>query len=917
MRRSVLFIVIAFFFNLAGSIPQKLNVPLERLTTEDGLSHSFAICIHQDRNGFMWFGTIDGLNKFDGYGFKVYKKDPTATNSISNNSVYAIFEDTEGVLWLGTKNGLNLFDVEKEAFFLLPFSEGLWVMSICEDNSGLFWIGTFGGGLIQFSFDPLTKEVTILNTYHRHWDRPLKEDLAANSIYRVYQDKAGLLWIGTVNGFNIFNPATEEFIRHGYAYDNGDSIRLESVMSFYEDVDGGMWIGTTHGLHKYRKDQDTFRSYQHDPSDSGSIMGNRVYSIQEDRNGEIWITSDNGGLMRYDRENDHFIQFQYALDNKHCIDFFEDDASTYWVVTALGGIFRYDGRRLKFRHYSPSLYNSQKVGENLVTSMCEDKAGRIWVGIQNGGISVLQPTSNNAGLREVAHYLNDPEDKSSVSHNSVRQVYEDRAGTIWVTTSGGGLNKVIEGQNAVTNKFMAYRWQKDDTTSISNDWVESIFQDSYGLYWIAIGNGLNLFNPETETFKCFCHNADDSGSISDNAVTCMNEDESGTLWIGTERGGLNRYNRHQMSFFAYRNEPANQQSLSDNHVTIIFTDHNGTLWIGTHCGLNRFNVKDSTFTRFLDSDGLGDNFICGILEDEHGYLWISTHNGLSKFDPVTEAFFNFDMSDGLQSKDFALLSCMRGRDGEMYFGGINGFNVFHPDSIQRNRFVPPVLITDFKLFNQSVTVAENSPLQKSMPYTKNITLSYQQNFITFEYVALNYTNAHKNQYQYMLHGIDSDWIEAGTRRDAHYTNLSPGHYVFSVKGSNNDMIWNPEPTSVSIHILPPPWATWWAYTFYVFVILFLVYRYRLFLIGRFQLQSELKYDRLKIEKIEEMEQLKSKFFANISHEFRTPLTLIIGPLEKFIAQSAANEEAHREFSLMHRSAQRLLSLINQLLDLSK
>ncbi|RKZ74325.1 MAG: hypothetical protein DRR19_30200, partial [Candidatus Parabeggiatoa sp. nov. 1] len=504
----------------------------------------------------------------------------------------------------------------------------------------------------------------------------------------------------------------------------------------------------------------------------------------------------------------------------------------------------------------------------------------------------------------------------SLSHDEVWSVYEDRTGILWIGTFGGGLNKFDRRQN----QFVHYLHSPQNQDSLSNDKVRVIYEDKTGSLWIGTREGLNKFDREQEKFVHYRNDPQNSDSLSEDSVLSIYEDRRGILWIGTQGGGLNKFDRRQNQFVHYLHSPQNPDSLSHNEVSAIYEDQTGALWISTlGGGLNRFDPVTETFIHYHKKDGLANDVVYGILEDNQGHLWLSTNEGLSKLNPKTNTFKNYDSLDGLQSNEFRMAS-HKNHHGELYFGGINGFNGFYPARVKDNPYIPPIVMTDFKIFNKPVSIGEGSPLQQHLSVTKEITLSYKQSFFSFEFAALNFLQPVKNEYKYQLEGFENDWNEIGTRRSAYYTKVPHGTYVFRVKGSNNDGLWNEQGTAIKITILPPPWKTWWAYTLYVITILVLILNY--LRVQRQKLrekQQELEREKQIAAQLREADRLKDEFLANTSHELRTPLNGIIGIAESLQDGAAGpiTQQINANLALIVGSGRRLTNLVNDILDFSK
>lgn len=914
-------IYLIIIFEAALFFAQKKDIQFTHITSQDGLASNSVFSIVQDNKGFLWFGTYNGLNRYDGYQLTVYKAVEGDSTSISENNI----------------------------------------RTICKDRKGNLWIGTWNSGLNKF--DPITEKFT---RYQQDANDP--SSISSNSIISLYCDKSGKIWIGTSNGLNCFDSQKNKFICYKYNPDDPSSINGNSVYSIYEDRYGTLWIGTsTGGLNKFNREKENFTSYKHNPVDSKSISSNYVTSIFEDHTGNFWVGTDTGGLNKFDRESGNFERYSIALNKSNFSNYiwiiFEDSDGKLWIGTDGIGLAFFNNQEEKFIFYQQSSNDSKSLSDNTVISICEDRTGILWLGTWNGGINKYTKTD-----KKFITIVHNPDDPNSLSGNSIFPIYEDRFGDLWIGTDIIGLNRL----NRKTNKFIRYFNKPDDPYSINSNSISSICEDSFGNLWIGTNdNGLNLFDRYKNKFFHFKNIPGDPSSISQNSISQMfldskgnlwiglgnggleklekgstafihyyhdkenpksifsktifaiNEDKSGNWWFGSNGDGLGKLDKNGKDFIYFKNEPGNSLSLSHNSVSVIHCDKKGTLWIGTNGGgLNKFNPAEKTFKRFKEKDGLPNDMICGILEDNSGNLWISTYKGLSMFNPKNERFSNFGVEDGLQGNEFNNWAYCKTRNGTMYFGGTSGISYFHPDSLKYNLFVPSVVITDFQLLHKPVNVGydanwERTILQSSINEAEQIELNYNDNIISFEFSALDFHNPEKNLYSYILQGFDQNpTFTDSKRRFVTYTNLEPGEYTLVVKGSNNDGIWNESGTSLKIIILPPWWSTWWSYILYGFVgVLIFIVSTRIYL-NRQRMRTQLKLEQEHAKKLEEVDRIKSNFYANISHEFRTPLTLILGPVEKLISKTK-DEDVLKQANLIKGNARRLLALINQLLDLSR
>ncbi|UCE20088.1 MAG: SpoIIE family protein phosphatase [Gemmatimonadota bacterium] len=799
------------------------------ISLEQGLSQSIVESIVQDKRGFMWFGTEDGLNIYDGYRFLVLRNVPGDLNSLSYNHITAIYEDKLGQLWIGTFNGgLNTYNIEKDQFTRYQHdpsdSHSLSnnvIRAIYQDRAGTLWIGTDDGlnMLVIHSGAEDTAEQNRSFVCYKH--DPQDPNSLSNSVVRsVYQEKDGALWIGTDGGLNklVQTPSgAVKFIRFQYNPLDPGSISNNIIRVIYQDEDGTLWIGTDGGLNKRIEtspDAVKFLRYQNDPRDPRSLSHNQVYTIFEDRFKTLWIGTNGGGLCQFDREEGIFTPYvndprdPNSLSYNEIRSIYEDRSGNLWIGTYGVGISKLDRSRKKFVHYRPVPRNPNSVSAEIIWCIHEDKEGILWIGTHGGGLNRFDRQKN-----EYTHYLSDPNDHNSLSSNIVRLILEDDTGALWIGTHGGGITKM----NKTTGKCIRYLHDPNDPFSLSHNDIRGMLFDRTGTLWVGTrGGGLNKLEIEKNTntpLKCihYRHDPDNPKSISSDFIRTIYEDKEGVLWIGTLGGGLNRFEKETETFTHFKSDPGDSFSLSNDYVFAIHEDPAGMFWLGTWGGgLNRFDRKKKVFHHYTQEDGLPSLGVYGILEDHHGNLWLSTNNGLSRFHPKTETFRNFNVRDGLQSNEFNGGSYFMSHSGEMFFGGINGLNAFFPDEIVDNTYIPPIAVTSFRKFNREVDF--DTPLSE----IDEMKLSHRDYVFSFEFAALDYTAPEKNMYAYKMEGLDKDWIYTDAeRRFATFTTLSPGTYTFRVKGSNNDGVWNEEGASIRIIITPPWWKTLWAYIGYV------------------------------------------------------------------------------------------------------
>jgi len=905
--------------NLTGILSAgQPDIRFDRIGLEQGLSQSSAYAIIQDRQGFMWFATEDGLNKFDGYTFTIYKHDPLKRISLSDNWIFALYEDHAGNIWIGTDaGGVNRFDPVNQVVTCYLHDPDKpdslshnRVRSICEDDSGTLWIGTDGGGLNKY-------EPGGTWTHYRHNPKKINS-ISEDNIWVVYSDSAGLLWIGTTNqGLDRFDKETEIFEHFSHDPSNPFSLSDNRIRAIFEDRSQNLWVGTQDGgVNKFDRESGRWIQYQHDPENPNSLSNNYVLTIFEDSSGILWFGTDGGGLNRFDPKNHQFFGYKYdpvnpnSLSDNFIRSICEDSAKNIWVGTWSGGVNKFDRKKKKFQLIRHSPSDHDNISRNIVLSFFEDHSGMLWIGTYGGGLDKYDRKTG-----EFTRYKHDPFDPNSVTHDVVRSLWEDRAHLLWIGTNRG-LSR-FDPKNGV---FKNFHHDPGDPRSLSEGFVFAIHEDQSSILWVGtMGGGLNKFGREKEEFTHYKNDPVDPFSLIDDFIRVIYEDSSGALWVGTHKGGLCRLDRENDKFIRFQHDPDNPKSLSCNKVRSIYEDRTGNLWIGTlGGGLNRFDIASGDFIHYREKDGLPNDVIYGVLEDDEGNLWLSTNKGLSCFNIKEKSFRNYQVNDGLQSNEFNGGAYHKGKSGEMYFGGNNGFNAFYPTNVQDNLHIPPVVITAFQKAGHTVKFT------KAISEIEEVELSYKDSFFSIEFASLDYTNSEKNQYAYKLEGFDDDWIYCGIRRFAIYTNFEGGEYVFRVKGSNNDGIWNETGASLKIRIHPPPWKTWWAYCLYVLLLAGAVVGYVRF--KTWTQEKKLEQERLVSERLQQANQqlqrvdkLKDEFLANTSHELRTPLSGIIGIVESIMdgAAGSLSKKARVNLSMVVASGKRLANLINDILDFSK
>ena len=881
---------------------KKTDFKFKNYTIFDGLPSTSITSITQDEKGFMWFGTRDGLSRFDGFTFTNFSKDDSDPNSLSHNQVQIVFVDNNGMLWVGTKKGLNKY-IEGIGFkkyyndFEDMFSlSGNLVHSICEDKKGNIWVGTNNG------INVLDQEKDQFKTYTHNPKNT--NSLSSNFVKEVFADSQGFLWIITDSGIDRFDLETKNF-KHYHLSQARESMRVVNFASvILEDKKGKLWIGNKFGLWFYNQYTDTFIKY--DGSDD-RLKNISVRAIQEDDKGNFWIGAYSGLYIDNQKNNttQHITHNELdpsSLSSNSIHSIYQDTAGNLWLGTWAGGI-NYLNKSLDFfKHYGVNNGLSYPV----VSDFTEDEKNNLWVATEGGGINYFNRSENT-----FTAYKHDPNNSKSIAANNVHGLARSKEGELFIATFGKGMD-YYDPKNT-SEGFTHFKHDPKDQNSISSNYILSIQIDSKGRIWVGTSNaGLNEFNPDTKKFTRYS-----DGDYALGPVHTVYENNKKQILIGSQNGlGMVDLAKHVVNYDPYKK----LNDLIDEYIVCIYQDTKENYWIGTEGdGLIFMNNSGAEVIQYQTSDGLPNNVVYGIIPDDLGNLWLSTHNGLSKFNVIEKTFENFNVHDGLQSNEFNFDAYAVTEKGEFIFGGVNGFNLFDPSQIKENKNVQPVIFTDFKINEQTVPVGtKNSPLSKPISQTKEIVLNHDQSIFSFEFISLDFAQPGKNSYAYKLEGFSEDWLNIGNRKHVTFTNIHPGDYTFKVKTLNKTSNKNNEIAAIDIKILPPAYLSWWAYLLYFVLAGLLIITIWTYIKLRAKDKNELKKQKLEREKNDELHQLKLQFFTNISHELRTPLTLISGPVENLLSEKDKfSEKQQKEIDLIGKNAKSLLRHVNRILDFRK
>ncbi|WP_321424248.1 two-component regulator propeller domain-containing protein [uncultured Bacteroides sp.] len=912
----VFFLIFPFFVFAQGKFMFK------HLEVSNGLSHSQVNCIYKDSRGFMWFGTVSGLNRYDGYNYKLFQHVEKDTTSVIDNYISNIQEDANADLWINTGSGYTIYDSRKERFRrnisaeLVKYGINHAVELIYIDKQKN--ILCFARGLGIYQYNNTTKKLSLYRQDGRvgNLSRGIITDIRENKTSYIFLFRTGLL--------ECVDKRTGKVIRRDNYIPAHFSVSVNRFSAFV-DSEGDYWIYSdgSYGVWLYHSKERSWEYICNMATKSVYMLSSNVIrSIDQDAMGNVWIGADHGGINLIDKqkgritylENDATDERSISHNSIYCI--YRDNTNIMWVGTYKKGISYYSESIFKFEVDHMPYLNNQKNLNNDVTIFAEDTKGNLWIGTNGAGVICYNRATGERKL-----YQHIAGNSGTLTSNIIVSLCAARDGKIWIGTYLGGMD-CFDG-----SRFIHYKNDPKNPNSLANNNVWSIVEDAEGYIWIGtLGSGLQRLNPKTGQFVTFNNSKKEQLSSESIASLCLGRDN--ILYIGTAIG-VTTYNLRTGVFERIRSNKRGDQSFSNLNVNQLYEDSRGLLWIATREGLNIFDRKNDKITPIHKTDGLADNVITGVIEDNNKNMWITTSSGVSniivgtnpKTGNYTYTYYNYDERDGLQSSEFNIRSVLRSYRGEILMGGIRGYNIFNPEVIKYNRVLPKVVFTDLQLFNNSVKVDSvydgNCILKEGLNWTKEIVLNYSQNVFSIDFSSMNYVLPEKTKYAYMLEGFNSDWLT--TNESVHkitYTNLAPGTYTLKVKAANSDGFWNEDAASIKIVIKPPFWRSGLAYIFYFFLLIGILLRARHQILKSERSRYKLHQIELEAQRNHEIDDMKLRFFTNISHELRTPLTLIISPLENVI-KTITNDEQKNKLEMVHRNALRLLNLVNQLIDFRK
>lgn len=912
---------IALFGMLFSKAPVQAQEPVfGRYTAEHGLIDNRVLCGYQDHRGYMWFGTNPGLSRFDGSRFTSFALPGRDSSEVSFQNVCAIFEDSDQVLWVISDLGLNKYNRQTEEFRLYPLLEERAEVSryqqigaIIQDQLGNIWFGNQKGGIYRFN--------THLEEY-TCYKKPEK------GISSLFIDHSGVVWAGT-HGSELyaFDRKADFFKLMLRITDNQNVIPDNYLWNISEDNKGNLILASSTGLFEFNPASEILSRLDYLPEAFSSFRNNEIRYMFKESEKAIWIGTWGKGLYRYDpilgKTDNYQVQpwSTNSLSNNDVNFIYKDRSNVVWVGTQ-DGLNYIDPAKSLFRKYTNNPNEAHSLHFNFITTFCEDRREQIWIGTYGGGLSLFKPESEV--FTAIKHI---PGNSNSLVNNAIRAICEDVSGNIWIGTMKG-----LDKYNPKNRQFTHVSFTGLDQNGVNSNDILCVINGNRNDIWVGTyGGGIQRIilpagQGQEMEFEHFIHNPDNPSSLANNYIRSLFQDRSGLLWIGTLGAGVSVLDPQtgEVEHLSKIINDTSANQLIGNNVNCIHEDIKGNIWIGSWDGISILNAGRDSISVYDIENGMPDNNISEIEEDLYGNIWVSTFKGIVKIAESADGrtIKQFNTTNGLQGNKFNVNASLRSRDGKIYFGGTTGFNLIDPQGIHTFTDPPPVVLSSLQVFNEEVIpgakVNGRVILDHSIAETKAITLTNNERIISLEFSALHYSEPDKIKYRYYLEGLDMDWVIVDAKRPfVSYSNLKRGDYVFRVQAANSDGIWNESGATLGIKVLPPSWQTWWAFIIYLIVVAFFLFLARNYSVARANLKNEIKYEQMEREKANELNQMKLRFFTNISHEFRTPLTLIIGPLEKLSEMVSLPRKALDHIHLVNRNARRLLHLLNQLMDFRK
>ena len=882
----------------AADVPESHPMRFDHLTLDQGLSQSNVLAVWQDADGMMWFGTENGLNRFDGYEFSYFKRERGNPDALSNDFIFDIAEDDAGHLWLATNGGglakLNRKSGKVVTYRHDPDDDSSIASNVIRrlkiDADGIIWVGTRGAGLDRF--DPKTE------TFSR-FDLGVEPAGASGTVFAIYEDTAGHLWAGGDHGLTRIDRVSGESIAYVANESDSASISRYSVRTIVEDSAQQLWVGTYGGgLSRLDRKTGQFEHFVHDPENPQTISNDRVSSLFEDSDGRLWAGTTNG-LNLVDQESGAAVRFSAdpvdaaSLRDNNITTIFQDRSGLMWFGTKWQGVSSWNPRSWSYGFEPAREITASANRQPNVMSIVEDGANTVWIGTMGDGLTAL---NRNTGA--ITTYRNDPSSENRINDDRVMSLMRDRAGNIWIGTMTQGITVLDPSSGEQRN----YRHDPEDGSSLSANGIMTMYEDTAGRVWVGtFGGGISLFNTETGEFSRLAADADNPASLSSNRVTSLVEDPRGFMWVGTDAGGLNLVSLEDFSVHQFRHDPLDASTLAADTVYSVNVDADNTVWVGTQGGgLDRVvgdprTPAEISFQNLSQRDGLGNDVIYGIQFDNDGWLWMSTNYGISRFNPESGEIRNLHRRDGLQSEEFNFGAHHRSASGELFFGGVNGFNAFNPSEVAPNKVIPLIALTGF--FKTGDTTKSDLPGDEA----ESIEISWKDDVIAFEFAVMDYLAPQQNRYMYKLEGFDKDWIDLGNRNRVTYTDLDDGKYLLRVKAANSEGVWNEAGYALPIHVKAAPWDTWWAYLGYVALLAHLVVGW--WLSQRRKLQREEEYShRLEQEVNSRTEKLlgKNKQLRELNMALQE--SSLSDPLTGLRNRRFVFEEISRDLDMIQRRA---------------